>query len=215
MYKDKKVIAVITAAGSGTRIGFDKMLYKIDDKTIIETTVEKFDKNPFIDEIIVLASLNIQDFEILLKSYKKVKHIIKGSTTRALSVKNAIDIVTEDSLVCIHDGARPFVNSKVINEAIENAYIYKAAIPCVKVKDTIKVEENGFVKATPNRDALYITQTPQVFHSLLYKELLEKTDITHLTDDSQLFEENNIKVKITNGSYENYKITTIDDLKRR
>ncbi len=214
MYKEKRVVAVVLAAGKGTRIGFDKMLYKIDDISVVKKSVLAFNENKYIDEIIVTASENINEISKDLQDIKKLIKIIKGGKTRADSVKNALELVSKNSLVAIHDGARPFVSGEIINNVIEDAFIYNAAIPCVKVKDTIKFSKTTFCEDTPNRDNLYITQTPQVFCTNLYKKLLSENKDVNFTDDAQLFENANIKVKISKGSYENYKITTIDDIRK-
>ncbi len=215
MYKEKRVVAVVLAAGKGTRIGFDKMLYKIFDESIVRKSVLAFENNEYIDEIIITASENIKEIQKEVEDLKKVVKIIQGGSTRSKSVKNAMEFVLENSLVAIHDGARPFVSDSLINSVIQDAYDYKAAVPCVLVKDTIKFSQNGFCEKTLNRDNLYITQTPQVFCTNTYKDLLLKNENTEYTDDAQLFEANNIEVKISKGKYENYKITTIDDIKNQ
>ncbi len=214
MYKQKKVVAIVLAAGKGTRIGFDKMLYKIDGKTIVEKSIFAFENNSFVDEIIVTASENINEITNIAKNFKKIVKVVKGGKTRSESVKNAMEFVPVNSLVAIHDGARPFVSDLVVNDAIKNGYEYNAAIPCVLVKDTIKFSKTGFCENTPNRNNLYITQTPQVFCSDLYKKLLKENKDTDFTDDAQLFENNGVQVKISKGEYENYKITTIDDIRK-
>ncbi len=213
MYKEKKVVAIVLAAGKGTRIGFDKMLYKIGESSVVYKAVLAFEKNEYIDEIIVTASENIDEIKKELQGFKKIKSIIKGGKTRPESVYFALDKTDKDTIVAIHDGARPFVSDIVIKNVVEDAYKYKAAIPCVKVKDTIKIVDGDFLKSTPNRENLYIAQTPQIFCTNLYKKLLLENKNLEYTDDAQLFENANIPVKISKGDYENYKITTIDDIK--
>ncbi len=214
MYKDRKVYAVVLAAGKGTRIGFDKMLYKLDRYEVAHHSVKAFSDNESVDEIIMTAGDNYDEICQIASRFDKVKTVVKGGATRALSVINALNAIDGDGLVAVHDGARPFVSQTVINDALEGAYQNFAAVPCVKVKDTIKQSQGEFIENTPDRNTLYITQTPQVFDVALYKKFADKYFDDSITDDAQLFEKAGITVKITQGAYENYKITTIDDIKK-
>lgn len=213
MYKSKKVYAIVLAAGHGTRIGFDKMLYRLDGEEVVKRSVKAFSVNEYVDEIIVTASENIQEITRVLQGLDKISHIVTGGATRAQSVMNALQCTGEDGLVAIHDGARPFVSQQVINDALEGGYASGRAIPCVKVKDTIKESDGQYIGKTYDRSRLYTVQTPQVFSLELYKELAEKYFDESITDDAQLFEKGGIAVAVTQGDYENYKITTIDDIK--
>jgi len=214
MYKDRQVWAVVLAAGKGTRIGFDKMLYKLDNYTVVHHSIMAFADNEYIDNIVVTAGDNFDEIEKIALALPKVKAVVKGGATRAMSVLNALDKLPENAIAAIHDGARPFVSQQVINRAVEAAFEHSAAVPCVKVKDTIKQSAGEFIENTPPRDQLYITQTPQVFDVNLYRQLVEKYFDDSITDDAQLFEKAGVKVKITPGAYENYKITTIDDIRK-
>lgn len=213
MYNGKKVYAVVLAAGKGTRIGFDKMLYKLDKNTVVWHSVKAFSDCGYIDKIIVTAGENYEEIENDLDEFDKVYAVVKGGETRAVSVLKALERVESGRLVAIHDGARPFVSQNIIKRAIESAYLHKAAIPCVKVKDTVKQAKNSFIEKTIPRDSLYNVQTPQVFDVNLYKELADKYFDSSITDDAQLFEKAGISVRIVPGEYENYKITTKDDIK--
>ena len=214
MYRNKKVFAIIVAAGKGTRIGFDKMLYKLDGVTVVERSVKAFCNNAFIDGIVAVAGDNIELIKEITAKYPKVKAVVKGGKERAQSVANGLAQLTEGGLVAVHDGARPFVTDDIINSCIEAAAITGAAIPCVPVKDTVKMADGNRVEKSLERSKLYITQTPQVFDIDSYKKLLtENTDFT-VTDDAQLFEKAGYTVTICPGSYENFKITTVDDIKK-
>lgn len=213
MYNDKTVQAIVLAAGKGTRIGFDKMLYKLDGYPIVYHSIKAFQECNIIDNIIIAAGENIEEIKDISKNFSKVKSVVKGGSTRAISVLNSLKEVDKNAFIAIHDGARPFVTSKIIEETVKGAFETGAAVPCVKVKDTIKESNGAFIGKTFQRDKLYITQTPQVFDADIYKELASKNFDESITDDAQLFEKAGINVKITEGSYENYKITTIDDIK--
>ena len=214
MYKDRQVYAVVLAAGKGTRIGFDKMLYRLDRYTVAEHSVQAFEQNGYVDRIILTAGENYDEISRLAGRFSKVCAVVKGGATRALSVLNALEKVPQGRIVAIHDGARPFVSQEIISSAVGAAAQHGAAIPCVKVKDTVKQAQDGFIERTIPRESLYNVQTPQVFDRDLYKELAEKYFDDTITDDAQLFEKAGIKVRIVPGSYENYKITTIEDIKK-
>ena len=214
MYKDKKVWAIVLAAGKGSRMGFDKMMYKLDKHTVVYHSVAAFENNECIDSIIVAAGENIDRVRRQVREFSKVAAVVPGGATRAQSVMNALEKSDTDCLIAIHDGARPFVSRQVIDRAVRAAYTHGAAVPCVKVKDTIKQAEGDFIGFTPDRNNLYITQTPQVFDVNLYRKLAASGFDENITDDAQLFEKAGVKVMITPGDYANYKITTKDDLKK-
>ena len=214
MYLDKKVFAVIVAAGKGTRIGFDKMLYRIDGVPVVERSIKAFHNNGLVDGIVVVAGDNIEQIKQICEKYSKVCAIVKGGSQRAESVANGLGQIPEGCLVAVHDGARPFVSDQIICDTIAAAYRTKAAIPCVPVKDTIKMAQDNVVEKSLPREKLYITQTPQVFCADTYKQLLQQNSDFSVTDDAQLFEKAGFEVAICKGSYENFKITTIDDIKK-
>ena len=211
-----KNIAIVLGAGSGSRMKLEKskLLLEIGGKTVIERSVRAFLDISDIDEIIVtLREQDLETFSTLLTD-ERVSFVIGGST-RHQSVKNAVETIDECELLIIHDGARPLVKTKDIEETIRQAKEYGAAATGVKVKDTIKIiDENGFVVETPNRALLFSVQTPQVFNFFLYKEALEKAEKENadFTDDCQLLEFAGHRVKMVEGSYSNIKITTREDI---
>ena len=139
---------------------------------------------------------------------------MRGGAQRAESVANGLAAIGGDGLVAVHDGARPFVSDEIICETIAAAAVSKAAIPCVPVKDTIKMAADSVVEKSLPREKLYITQTPQVFDIESYRKLLAENSDFSVTDDAQLFEKAGYSVAVCRGSYENFKITTIDDIKK-
>ncbi len=194
MYNDKKVYAVIVAAGKGTRIGFDKMMYKIDGIPVVEKSVQAFENNKLVDSIIVVAGDNIDNIKQIAEKYSKVISVVTGGSQRAESVANGLKEIKTEGLVAVHDGARPYVSDDIITNTIISAEKTKAAIPCVSVKDTIKMGNKGVVECSLQRDKLFITQTPQVFCVKTYKHLLENDKDFSITDDAQLFENAGYKV---------------------
>ena len=213
---------VIVSAGRGSRMKADinKQFLKLQNKEVIAHTIDKFYNNENIGEIIVVVREDKAEFfkiNIIEKyGYKNIK-IAFGGSERQDSVYNGLKMVDENcKIVLIHDGARPFVNNETIDSAIESAKENKCVIVGVPVKDTIKViDENNNVCDTPDRSTLWSIQTPQVFDYSLIMKAHEKAreDNYYGTDDSMLMEYFGQKVKVVEGSYNNIKITTPEDLK--
>ncbi|WP_455538775.1 2-C-methyl-D-erythritol 4-phosphate cytidylyltransferase [Terrisporobacter sp.] len=213
---------VIVSAGKGSRMKTDinKQFLKLNDKEVIAHTIDKFYNNSNIGEIIVVVREEEIDFfetNIIEKyGYKNIK-IAFGGRERQDSVYNGLKIVSEDcKIVLIHDGARPFVSNETIDNLIKYTKESKCTIVGVPVKDTIKVvDENNNVCDTPNRSTLWSIQTPQVFDYPLIMEAHKKAkeEDYYGTDDSMLVEYLGHKVKVVQGSYNNIKITTPEDLK--
>ena len=203
-----KVSAIITAGGTSSRYGnTNKLLEKIKDKEVIRYTIEAFE-NSNIDEIVICANESIID-----DLSKMFKHkIIKGGQTRQESVYNGLKAIDCD-YVLIHDGARPIINSDLINKIIEEVKTKKAITVMTKTTDTIKeVDENGKIIKTIDRNKLYNTQTPQAFEYNLIKSAHEKLKGLNFTDDAGMLEHLGEDVFIVLGSYENIKITTKNDI---
>ncbi|MBS4536855.1 2-C-methyl-D-erythritol 4-phosphate cytidylyltransferase [Clostridium sp. D2Q-11] len=221
-YNTKKVSIVIPAAGMGKRMNKDinKQYIELKGKAILAWTIERFDNNKYVDEIIIVAKEDEIDFckENIIKKYKfkKVKDVVAGGNERRDSVFNGLKKVSENTgIVLIHDGARPFVTDEIINDAIKEALQNNAIVVGVPVKDTIKkVKEDNTIVSTPNRKGLWAVQTPQGFSYELilncYNRGIEE-DI-EVTDDSMLVEYYGHSVKMIIGSYKNIKITTPEDV---
>ncbi|NCC07828.1 MAG: 2-C-methyl-D-erythritol 2,4-cyclodiphosphate synthase [Clostridia bacterium] len=212
MLNDKTVAAIIVAGGSSSRMGFDKLFFEIDGETVLLKSMKAFDECENVDEIIVVAGKNYDDVKQLAPLMHKPCTVVTGGATRAQSVKNGFE-ASQSEIICIHDAARPFVSQKIITDALSAAVQYGASAPAVPVKDTIKiVQQNSMVKSTPDRASLFAVQTPQCFLSSLYQKALAQIDNDLVTDDCSLFELAGMPVKLTQGEYANYKITTREDL---
>lgn len=212
MFNDKTVAAIIVAGGSSSRMGFDKLFFEIDGETVLLKSMKAFDECESVDEIIVVAGKNYNDVKQLAPLMHKPCTVVTGGATRAQSVKNGFE-ASQSEIICIHDAARPFVSQKIITDALSAAVQYGASAPAVPVKDTIKiVQQNSMVKRTPDRASLFAVQTPQCFLSSLYQKALVQIDNDLVTDDCSLFELAGMPVKLTQGEYANYKITTREDL---
>lgn len=191
-----------------------KLLLKINGKTVLERSVNAFLNISDVDEVIVVArEKDIPAFSDILTD-ERVSFVV-GGDTRQQSVMNALDVIDNCELIIIHDGARPLIKSIDIENTIRAAKENKAAAVGVFVKDTVKVvDKNGFVVSTPDRSTLFAVQTPQIFDFELYRNAAQNAREKGLdfTDDCQLVESFNQKVKTVVGSYSNIKITTPDDI---
>lgn len=208
--------ALVVAAGSGSRVGlgYNKMLYKLQNgNTILEETLQVFQQDARCHQIVVVASA--QDMETFHEVCdEKNICIVEGGTTRQESVWNGLQKVN-CSHVLIHDGARPWLSIDCIDRIVEKLETCNACLLMVPVKDTIKVVENGIVKHTPQRNTLWQAQTPQAFRTECIKEAFEVAFEKGIeaTDDAQIMELcGKEKVEVVEGSYENQKVTTIEDL---
>jgi 2-C-methyl-D-erythritol 4-phosphate cytidylyltransferase len=209
-------IAVVLAAGNGTRMGIDKskLLIEIGGKTVIERSVAVFENMAEIDEIIVVCrECDVERFSELLPQ-DNITFVI-GGKTRQESVKNAVETIDDCDYIIIHDGARPLVTPETVVKTLDEAQIRKAAATGVYVKDTVKVvDENLNIVGTPNRKNLVLIQTPQIFDFATYKQALKKAEEEgrDYTDDCQLVENIGVECGVVIGEYENIKITTKGDV---
>ena len=223
--KDKQPVqknaAVIVAAGSGTRMGaqIPKQFLEVMGRPILAHTVEKFQNNGCIDEIIIVTSESYISFCANMAKncgFDKVRAIVLGGATRQISVMNGIAQVSDDiDNVFIHDGARPLVSDRVIAKCAEALADNTACAVGVPMKDTIKYSDNGeYIDRTVDRSHLWQIQTPQCFRVELISECHRRAvnDGFEATDDCMLLEHYGEKVALVEGDYENIKITSPQDI---
>jgi|SRR5690554_3416642 len=216
-----KVYAIIPAGGKGVRSGnkIPKQYIKINNKELIVYTLEVFQKNKLVDEIIIPAEKNYhKKLERVVKKYKltKVKLIVEGGRERQDSVYNALLSLpspSPDDLIAVHDAARPLLPQKVLTSAIEYANKNGNSVVCIKAKDTL-VKAKSEIAEHLNRDEIFYVQTPQIFK---YKDLKKAMDSAakenfYGTDESMLVNRIGIKVNIVEGSVFNFKVTSKEDL---
>lgn len=214
------VSAIIVAAGSGKRMGAgkNKLLLNICGKSVLAYTLLEFQKNDMIDEIILVAADEDRDkFFAIAKNegINKLKTITKGGAERQHSVYMGIKEASKTAeIIAIHDGARCLVTKEIICDVIKAAKEFGAAVTGVKVKDTLKQVENGIIRSTLLREHIWTVQTPQAFKRdiILNAHQSAESDGFLGTDDCMLVERQGVNIKVVEGSYENIKITTKEDL---
>ena len=227
----KHTVAIVLAAGQGKRMNSTgrKQYLLLQEKPILYYTLKTFEES-FIDEILLVVGDKEEEYcrENIVDKYNfsKISAIVTGGKERYHSVYQALLWMKKnqksDSYVFIHDGARPFVSKEILEKAYDTVNEKDACIVAVPVKDTIKVIGNdGIVQHTPDRSTLWMVQTPQVFSykkiknaydKLIQLENDDKLEIT-ITDDAMVMETyGETTVSVVEGSYENIKITTPDDM---
>lgn len=209
---------IVVAAGNATRMqGIDKQMLLLGGEPVLVKTLKAFQKSPFVSKIIVVTKkesvLKIQNLcgEYLLN---KVTDVAEGGTSRHESVLCGIARLSKDEgKVLIHDGARPFVKQKMIEECVKSLEKYDGCLVALKVSDTVKkADANGLVEKTIDRNCLYLAQTPQGVDVKMYLEASNKYAHTEFTDDASVLERDGKNVVIIDGDRTNIKITTREDI---
>lgn len=212
---DKKTV-IITAGGIGKRMESDlpKQFLLLDGKAILVHCVEQFySYDSEIQIIITLPTSWISYWEKLcLSSNFKIKHIlVDGGVERYDSIKNALE-KANGQLIAIHDGVRPLVSVKLIQEGFELAEEMGSAIPVAPIKESIRFVDKGENKSL-NRAHYFTVQTPQIFQEAILRKAYQIPFHSAITDDASLVEESGVDLSLFTGEERNIKITTPMDLK--
>lgn len=217
------VSAIIVAAGKGRRMNAaaPKQYLILGGLPILSHTMLAVDACPEVDDICLVVPESDIDYcrkAVLAPIYLRVPvKMIAGGPQRQESVYNGLSsLVSDNGIVLIHDGVRPFVGVDEIRRCIDAAKIHGACIPGLPVSDTLKaVDDGGDIIRTIDRGLLWHAQTPQAFQCRLIKDAHEKAKCEGVTgtDDAFLVERLGEKVHIVSGSIFNIKITTPEDLK--
>ena len=224
-----KTVAIVLAAGSGSRMKSDvkKQYMEIGGKPLIYYSLKAFEES-IIDDIVLVVSRGDVDYvkkDIVDKyGFDKVKTVVEGGLYRYHSVRLGLEAADSDcDYAFIHDGARPFVDRDIIMRALSAVKEYGACVVGMPAKDTIKIaDDKGFAQSTPNRDKVWMVQTPQVFSYKTILDLYRRLDREeeelmargiNITDDAMVAEYySDQKIKLVEGSYNNIKITTPEDI---
>lgn len=227
--------AIIVAGGSGTRMGggIPKQFRNLCGRPVLWWSMKAFhDENPLTQLVLVLPETFIdlwKDFYTSLPEEERFPHkITAGGTSRTESVSNGIALIDNDnSLVAVHDGARPLVKPSIIRMGWETANLTGAAIPVVPVTDSLRkisqeqgksdksiCKDNlaGIESKSVDRNKFMAVQTPQVFKTSLLKEAYEKAGEGVFTDDASVVEHSGHKISLFEGSPDNIKITGPKDM---
>ncbi len=223
MWNGKKVGAIIPAAGQGTRMGGAraKQFLDLNGKPVLIHSTERFQISLEIDVIILVAAEDARpEIEALvdLHHLTKVAGVVIGGKERQDSVWNGLQTMAQEEphIVLVHDAVRPLVSGEIIRNVCAAAWEFGAAVPGVTPTDTIKqIDGDKAVLSTLQRSGLRMIQTPQGFTiDLLLKAYTKATrERFYGTDDASLVERMGVKIMVVEGSYENIKITTPEDLK--
>lgn len=217
-----KVVALVPAAGNGLRMGFPvrKQFMELQGLPVLVWTLRRLAECRLIEEIIPIVPADTVEYcaEEIVDRYEihKVKRIVVGGQERQESVWNGLHKVGEEyKYVMVHDGVRPFVSDRLLQECLREAGRHDGVVVGYPVKDTIKdVDKAGFVEKTLRRNHMWAIQTPQVFmREVIYDSYLRAHEAkVQATDDATLVEWAGHKVKVIEGEHENIKITTPFDL---
>ncbi|MCJ1779307.1 2-C-methyl-D-erythritol 4-phosphate cytidylyltransferase [Mammaliicoccus sciuri] len=208
---------IIPAAGQGKRMGteINKLFLEINGETIIRQTVAVFQEIDSCEQIFIAAHPDeVEIMEEHLKDFSKVAGVIPGGKERQHSINEVLKVLINSEVVMVHDGARPFITQEKINQLYQDALTKDAVILAVQAKDTIKQVIDGVVEQTYDRSTMWQVQTPQAFKRDIILEAYEQAETQNYlgTDDASLVERAGYKVHISNGDYDNIKITTHEDL---
>ncbi|MBX5450737.1 2-C-methyl-D-erythritol 4-phosphate cytidylyltransferase [Thermogemmatispora sp.] len=219
----ERAAVVIVAAGSSRRMaGRDKLWTPLAGRLTLARTVDVFEACPLIQAIVLVVhpTREADSWELLAEEgWRKVIAVVAGGPRRQDSVRVGLEALArhlpDTQWVLVHDGARPFVSSSLIEAGLQAARLHQAAVAAVPVKDTLKVVEGRYVCETPERARLWVVQTPQVFaFSLLWEAHHARSAQAgeeEVSDDAALVESLGYRVAIFPGSYTNMKITTQED----
>ena len=215
--------AIVLAAGQGKRMHskVQKQFLEIQGYPVLYYSLRCFQESPLIQDIILVTGEDALSYckEEIVKKYgfTKVSNVIAGGKERYDSVYAGLCACKDCRYVLIHDGARPFITEEIIERGLEKVKETGACVVGMPSKDTIKLSDaEGYVKETPDRKCVWTIQTPQIFSYALIREAhdrIRKKDMSKITDDAMVIEqETGVKVALAEGSYQNIKITTPEDL---
>ncbi|MDR2157665.1 MAG: 2-C-methyl-D-erythritol 2,4-cyclodiphosphate synthase [Clostridiales Family XIII bacterium] len=225
MYEQKRVAALIVAAGAGHRFGagLPKQYLKIDGVPMLKMAAEACAESPSVDDVYVVASAShIGVCREMLTGTEKLRGVVIGGDTRQQSVRNGLTALAQGGadafpvadVVLIHDGARPFVSVALIERVAALAARTGAVVPCVPVKDTICTVSDGLLADVPDRSLFRFVQTPQGFARGIITAAHERAERENFaaTDDGTLVKRMGVAVYPVEGDYGNRKITIAADL---
>ena len=208
--------ALVVAGGKGTRISSKtpKQFLELNGLPVLMHTLLAFYRySEDITVILVLPEDDLQTWQSLCLRYKFTKPVIlqKGGETRFQSVRNGLEKIENEGLVAIHDGVRPLVSENIIATSFRLASVHQSAIAAMPLKESLRMMDHDKTRAV-DRSKYRLIQTPQTFSVSLIKKAYEMLEDLSLTDDASVAENSGHVISLFEGSYENIKITTTEDL---
>ncbi|HBH24597.1 MAG TPA: 2-C-methyl-D-erythritol 4-phosphate cytidylyltransferase [Cytophagales bacterium] len=208
--------AIIVAGGTGTRMKskVSKQFLLLDKKPVLMHTLEAF--HAYSDTLTIVVVLPESEMEywkqLCNKHHFSISHqLVSGGRSRFQSVKNGLKKVPANSVVAIHDGVRPLIHKEIIGASFQIAKIHGSAVAAVRLKESIRQADQDTTKAV-DRSKYRIIQTPQTFKSDIILQAYNLDEQPDMTDDASVAEAAGHKISLFEGSYENIKITTPEDL---
>lgn len=204
------VSLILACAGKGLRAGFDKnkLLVERDSAPIFMHALNAFENSGLINQYIIVVSS--EDYDFVKNSVPSFVEVVVGGQTRTQSVKNGLEKVTGD-VVLIHDGARPFVSVRIINDCIESATKFGNGITAIPSRDTIFSVQGEIVSSYLGKDGLYCVQTPQAFRTEEIKKAYALAKDKSFNDDGEVYKEYIGELRIVLGDGANKKLTYKED----
>ena len=210
--------AVIVAAGRSKRMGTDKIMANLGGMPVLARTLKVFQNSKYVDEIIVVTRMErIEEIAECCEKFgitKTAKVVCGGSTRMESALAGVSEVSPRARLIAIHDGARPLVTDLIIKRCVYAARDYLAAVPMLKMTDTLKmIDDDGVVIEPVDRESVVRVQTPQIFSADLIKGALTKAVTQHLkiTDDCSAIAMMGVKTHTVTGDEDNIKLTTPRD----
>ncbi|MBL7849558.1 MAG: 2-C-methyl-D-erythritol 4-phosphate cytidylyltransferase [Cyclobacteriaceae bacterium] len=213
---NKKEFALIVAGGKGTRIksSLPKQFIELCGKPVLFHTLEAFHRySPQVQIVLVLPADDFETWHALVKKHDfSIPLVLQtGGETRFQSVKRGLEKVEGPGLVAIHDGVRPLVSENIIGASYRLAAVHGTAVAAVRLKESIRMTDQDTTRAM-DRSKFRLIQTPQTFDIDVIKKAYEQREDPALTDDASVAERAGHPISLFEGSYENIKITTAEDL---
>jgi 2-C-methyl-D-erythritol 4-phosphate cytidylyltransferase len=211
-----KKFALIVAGGTGNRMkgNIPKQFMELNSRPILMHTFDAFrNYDEQLEFILVLPEVQIEFWKELCKKHQfTIQHKIAiGGEARFFSVKNGLDLISEEGIVFIHDGVRPLVSKQTIKNCLVETLANDNALPVVPVVESVRYVDADGNKAV-DRSKYYLVQTPQTFKTVIIKRAYQQPFSSNFTDDASVLEALGVKICLVMGNRENIKITYPEDL---
>lgn len=212
-----KKFALIVAGGVGSRMGAEvpKQFIELAGKPILLWTIQRFlDFDHEMELVLVLPSSQFERWQQISERFQVTGKIrlVSGGKTRFQSVKNGLDVISDDGIVFIHDGVRPLVSFETLQRCFQTAHKKGNALPVAPLVESLR-QIKGQESQHVDRSQFRLVQTPQTFQTALIKKAYQQPESDFFTDDASVCEATGIPIHLVDGNPENIKITNPMDLR--